>query len=273
MGRAVRDEIAPYPLFMSHGAGCMVTDVDTNEYLDLNNDQDGHAHRALAGAVVTQVWAGGALGAPSELVAKHAAVLRERAPSMEVVRYAGSSAEATLMALRTARGFTGRRLIATTEGSTHHLRHSTIYGSLADVVVLPFDDLATTTALLRRHAPNLAAAVVEPVLPESGCLSGEPDHLRELRRLTAELGILLIFDESRTFRLGPPQTTFGINPDLTVVGDSVAGGLSMGGFGGRTDVVRKYELDRPGPWQHALTDFGKLSQPSGGSLGPADLRT
>jgi glutamate-1-semialdehyde 2,1-aminomutase len=276
----------PYPIFMDRGSGCMVTDVDGNEYLDVNNNMSatvhGHAHPELVAAATAQIARGTALGAPAHVQARHAEILCSAIPSIDKIRYCNSGTEATMLALRAARAFTGREAIVKIAGG-YHGQHNDVQvnlftgmpepghpqeglpewfpaaqlprgvplSTLRDVLLLPYNDVHAAEVLFARHGERIAGVIVEPMLGAAGGIPATVEYLRCLRRLTGEHGALLVFDECATFRLGPLQVRYGIAPDLTTLSKIIGGGLPIGAFGGRNDVMAQFDPTRPDPIYHA----------------------
>jgi glutamate-1-semialdehyde 2,1-aminomutase len=272
----------PYPTFMERGKGYTLQDVDGNRYLDFLNNYTalvhGHAHPRLVEQLSARIADGSALGAPAALQVRLAEAITERVPSIEQLRFANSGTEAVLNAVRAARAFTGRPGLLKMEGGYHGsyepLKVSVDPGLdappwpagkpdgvgvtpalLEDVLVAPFNDLATTAAIIERHHASLAAVIVEPVLGHSGMIPAEPDFLRGLRAVTAAHGVLLILDEVQTFRLavGGAQAHYGVVPDLTVLGKMLGGGMPFGAFGGRADIMALFDPRQPGYIRHTGT--------------------
>ncbi|WP_067820060.1 aspartate aminotransferase family protein [Actinomadura kijaniata] len=263
----------PHPLYLTHGRGSRVTDVDGNEYVDLLNNYTalvlGHADPEVVEAVSAAAARGTSFSFSTPQESELAELLCARVPSLERVRFAGSGTEAVMFALRLARAHTGRSRIAKMEGGFHgthddvavsvrpspgswgpaHAPASTAdMAGLPDgcpdrVLVLPFNDVASTTALLRRHHRDLAAVIVEPILGVGGMLPATGEYLAALRALCTELGIVLIFDEVITLRVSPggAQAAYGVRPDLTVMGKVIGGGLPIGAYGGRDDLMSQLE--------------------------------
>ncbi|MEV6983650.1 aspartate aminotransferase family protein [Sphaerisporangium sp. NPDC051017] len=280
------NHFTPHPTFMASGRGCILTDEDGNEYLDLVNNMSaivhGHAHPALVDAAAKQFARGTALGAPGEVEAQHAQHLCSRIPALEKVRYCNSGTEATMLAIRTARAFTGRDAIVKIVGGYHGMHNdvqvnmftsmtgphhaqeglpdtfpkATLargvpHSTLRDVFLLPYNDLEAAEYLFERHGRRIAAIIVEPMLGAAGCIPATAAYLRGLRRLTAEQGALLIFDECATFRVGPLQLSYGVSPDLMSLSKIIGGGLPLGAFGGRDDIMAQFDPTRPDPLYHA----------------------
>ncbi len=265
--------IDPYPFYATRGAGPRVWDADGNERLDFNGNYTslilGHAPTAVVTAVRELADRGLSFPGPSEHELRLAQELCRRVPSCEQVRFTNSGTEATMLAIRGARAYTGRPRIAKFEGS-YHGTHDWVQVSitppieeagsrkrpkpvaagagippavLKNVVVLPWNDAAATARAIEKHAAELACVIAEPIQGAAGVIPPAPGFLEALREVTARHGIVLIFDEVITFRLGPggAQEVFGVRPDLTTFGKIIGGGLAVGAFGGRADVMAVYD--------------------------------
>jgi glutamate-1-semialdehyde 2,1-aminomutase len=249
----------PYPLFAERAQGCRLWDVDGNEYFDfLNNFTSlvhGHAHPDVLQAIDAQARGGTVHGTAHPLQVRLAEMIAERVPSVEQIRFCNSGTEATLLALRAARAFTGKTKIMKMEGG-YHGSHDWVSiatappyevkatsglspGALAEVLLGCYNDADYTADLIRKHRDDLAAVIVEPMLGAGGAIVAAREFLQTLREVTAECGVLLIVDEIITFRLaiGGLQEHFGVRPDLTTFGKIIGGGLPIGAFGGRSDVT------------------------------------
>ncbi|MGD9903277.1 MAG: aspartate aminotransferase family protein [Vicinamibacterales bacterium] len=274
----------PYPLFVARGEGCHVWDADGHQYLDVLNNftslVHGHGHTAVVRAIADQAAKGTVHGTANALQVALAEVLCRRVPSVERVRFCNSGTEATMGALRAARAFTGRAKILKMAGGYHgsHDQASVAAsapfdvappgvspGAAAEVIVGRFNDLEATAALIRAHADQLAAVIVEP-MTGTGALPADPGFLAGLREVTAAHGVLLVFDEVITFRLAPGglQEVYGIRPDLTCFGKIIGGGLPVGAFGGRADVMAGYDPARPGSIAHSGTYNGNATTMAAG---------
>lgn len=275
---------APYPPFISRGEGCWLWDADGHRYVDtLYNFTSlihGHAYPPVVEAVARQAAAGTVHGTANELQVALAEVLKARVPSIERLRFCNSGTEATMGALRAARAFTGRPAIMKMTGGYHGSHDVAAVGASVtatgvppgvapgtadDVVLGAFNDLPRTAALVREHRDRLAAVIVEPMMG-SGALMADRAFLEGLRAVTAECGVLLILDEVITFRLavGGLQEVFGIRPDLTSFGKIIGGGLPVGAFGGRADVMATFDPSRPGAVQHSGTYNGNATTMAAG---------
>jgi len=264
----------PYPVYFERGEGCRVVDADGVERIDFINNYTslvlGHCHPRVVEAVQRQTARLASAAGPNALEVDLAERLKERLPSIELVRFANSGTEATMQAIRAARAFTGRTTIAVFAGAYHgtHDYASAIPASpgaaggagipagVADsLVVAPYNDTEATLAALEAHLEDLAAIVVEPVLGAGGVIPAERQFLRSLRSLADETGALLVFDEVIAFRIGyhGAQGRYGITPDLTTLGKIIGGGLPVGAFGGREDVLALFDPRRAGALSHGGT--------------------
>ncbi len=281
------------PPFIARGEGSKIYDVDGNEYIDYVLSWGplilGHRPQIVTNALREVLEIGTSFGAPTEREVELAELIRECVPSIEMVRLVSSGTEATMSALRVARGFTGRDLSIKFEGCYHGHVDSLLVkaGSgmatlgIADTAGVPESFAATTLALpfnsveavekaFRERGDKIAAVIVEPVVGNMGCVPPLPGFLEALRSLTAKHGALLIFDEVMTgFRLalGGAQQRFGIKPDLTTLGKIIGAGLPMAAYGGRADVMSK--VAPTGPIYQAGTLSGN---PLAVSAGIAMLR-
>jgi glutamate-1-semialdehyde 2,1-aminomutase len=253
------------PLFIKRGEGSRLVDVDGNSYIDYVCSWGplilGHLPAPVVEALHDVLHIGTSFGAPTGQEVELAELIAHVVPSMQMVRLVNSGTEATMSALRLARGFTGRDLTVKFEGCYHGHVDSLLVkaGSgmatlgIADTVGVPASFAATTIALpynsiaaveqtFAAHGNNIAAVIVEPVVGNMGCVPPAPGFLEALRELTARHGALLIFDEVMTgFRvaLGGAQKRFEILPDLTTIGKIIGGGLPMAAYGGRADIMKK----------------------------------
>jgi glutamate-1-semialdehyde 2,1-aminomutase len=251
------------PLILASGSGSRVRDVDGAEYLDCIGGWGpailGHAHPAVVAAIHAVAGDGFALGATGPLEIELATRIRARMPSIEQVRFTSSGTEAVMSAIRLARAATGRDLVVTFAGGYHGhsdgllaqagsgLATLGIPGSAGvtaaaagTTVVLPFNDRTSLAYAFAQHATRIAAVIVEPVAANVGVIPPEPGFLEDVRELTRNDGALLIFDEVITgFRVGPggAQARFGVRPDLTTLGKVIGGGMPIGAYGGRRDLM------------------------------------
>jgi glutamate-1-semialdehyde 2,1-aminomutase len=253
------------PLFITHGKGSHICDADGNEYIDYVGSWGplllGHAHPDILAAVSEALASGTSFGAPTEREIELAELISEIIPSIEVVRLVNSGTEATMSAIRVARGVTGRDCIVKFEGCYHGHVDSLLVKAGSGVatlglpdspgvpksfsdttIALPFNSFEALEEAFRAHGDRIAAAIVEPVVGNMGCVPPAPDFLQKLRDITAHYGALLILDEVMTgFRvaLGGAQQLYGIRPDLTTLGKVIGGGLPIGAYGGRADLMSR----------------------------------
>lgn len=268
------------PPFIARGEGAYLYDVDGNRYIDYVGSWGpliaGHAHPAVTEALREATLRGTSYGAPTSLEIELARMVTRAFPSMELVRMVNSGTEATMSAIRLARGYTGRNKIVKFIGCYHGHADSLLVkagsgattlgvpdsaGVPADVasgtITLPFNNLEVVEEVFRRHGGEIAGVIVEPVPGNMGVVVPREGYLEGLRRLTREYGSVLIFDEVMTgFRVayGGAQALYGIRPDLTCLGKIIGGGLPVGAFGGRREIM---ELVAPlGPVYQAGTLSG-----------------
>jgi glutamate-1-semialdehyde 2,1-aminomutase len=253
------------PFFVASAAGSHLTDADGTSYIDYVGSWGpmilGHAHPRVVAAIQKAAERGTSYGAPTEAETRLAQLLQQAFPSLERMRFVSSGTEACMSALRVARGFTGRDAILKFEGCYHGHADSLLVkagsGALTfgvpdslgvptdlahHTLTVPFNDLDAVQEVLAARGREIAAIVVEPVAGNMGVIAPGPGFLEGLRELSAQAGALLIFDEVITgFRvsLGGAQQRYGIRPDLTCLGKIVGGGLPVGVYGGRADVMEK----------------------------------
>jgi glutamate-1-semialdehyde 2,1-aminomutase len=268
--RAFRN-VGGEPFFARRAKGCRVWDVDGNEYIDYVGTWGpailGHAPQAVIEAVHTAAKDGVSFGIPNPLEVEMAQLIRDWVPSVEKVRMVNSGTEATMSAVRLARGFTGRDklvkfdgcyhghvdslLVAAGSGALTHGKPDSagVPASLADLTIaLPFNDRAAVEKAFAAEGDTIAAVIVEPVPANAGLIPPAEGYLQFLRDVTARHGALLIFDEVMTgFRVakGGVQELTGILPDLTALGKVIGGGLPVGAFGGRAEIMDQLAPDGP----------------------------
>jgi glutamate-1-semialdehyde 2,1-aminomutase len=272
----------PYPPYMVRGEGLRTWDVDGNAYRDFLGNYTslilGHAHPAVVDAVTAQVRKGSAFAAPTEVEVELAEEIRRRLPSVETLRFTNSGTEATMFAIRAARAFTGRDLVARFDGAYHGTHDTVLPGTpgvpraTSELVVdLPWGDPDGIERALAGRERDLAAIIVEPVQGAGGVRPADPAFLRALREMTSEIGAVLIFDEIIAFRIGPngAQGVFGVAPDLTTLGKIVGGGYALAAFGGRAEIMDRFDARRPGALSHGGTFNGN---PVAAAAGLATLR-
>ncbi len=251
------------PVFIQKGKGSILTDIDGNQYIDFLASWGplifGHAHDTILAAISEAAQKGTSYGAPTEYETKMAELIIEMVPSIEKVRMVSSGTEATMSAIRLARGFTGREAILKFAGNYHGHGDSFLIqagsgaitlglpnspgvtlGTARDTVIAEYNNLDSVRAIFREKGHEIAAIIVEAVSGNMGCVPPSEGFLQGLKDITKEYGALLIFDEVITgFRLakGGAQEYYGITPDLTTLGKIIGGGLPVGAYGGRKEIM------------------------------------
>ena len=259
------------PKYLKKGSGSHVWDVDGNEYIDFVCSWGpmimGHAHPEIVEAIVRAAAAGTSFGAPTPAEIDLAAMVVEALPAVEKVRFVNSGTEATMSAVRLARGYTGKNAVVKFDGCYHGHADSFLVKAGSGVLTLgipgspgvpedivrntisiPYNNEQALETTLRDEKLNIACVIVEPVAGNMGCVPPQPGFLKKLRALTAELGIVLIFDEVITgFRLGygGAQQYYGVSPDLTCLGKIIGGGLPVGAYGGKAEIMNCIAPDGP----------------------------
>ncbi|MBN2575463.1 MAG: glutamate-1-semialdehyde 2,1-aminomutase [Deltaproteobacteria bacterium] len=259
------------PVFLARGEGAYVWDADGNRYLDFLGSWGpllfGHAPPAVVAAIAAAAAAGTTFGASTEREVELGEAIREAFPSMERLRFVSSGTEATMSALRAARGFSGRDKVIKMEGGYHGHADMLLAAAgsgaatlglpgsagvtkaaVADTIVVPFNDEAAMRAALAANRGQVAALIVEPIPGNMGLVPPKPGYLEALRRLCDREGTVLIFDEVISgFRAGPggAQARYGIRPDMTCLGKIVGGGLPLGVYGGRAEIMKVVAPDGP----------------------------
>jgi glutamate-1-semialdehyde 2,1-aminomutase len=251
------------PPFIARAEGCHLWDVDGNRYIDYVCSWGpmilGHAHPAVVRALQERIGLGTSYGAPTELEVEMAETITRMFPSMEMVRMVNSGTEAAMSAIRLARGFTGRERIVKFEGCYHGHGDSLLVaagsgvatlsipgcpgipeGLASQTLCLPFNDRDAVAGTFEKLGKEIAAVIVEPVPGNMGVVLPQEGYLKGLREITRENGSLLIFDEVITgFRVAPggAQQLYGISPDLTCLGKIIGGGLPVGAYGGKREIM------------------------------------
>ena len=275
----------PYPIFITEASGSRVMDADGVQRVDFINTMTtmilGHGPAPVVEAVRRQLDHGFGYNAPNEKQVELARILCERIPSFDLVRFTNSGTEATLNPLRAARAFTGRTRFAKVEGGYHGTHDGVTVSVRVDpsiageadspvpvaasaglapgvteqVVVAPFNDTATARRILEENAKDLAAVIIEPVMGSVGMVPALPEYLAMLRDFCTANGSILIFDEVISYRVAPggSQEYYGITPDMTALGKIIGGGLPVGAFGGRRDIMDLYDPTNGPKVSHAGT--------------------
>ncbi|HGI6543437.1 TPA: glutamate-1-semialdehyde 2,1-aminomutase [Listeria monocytogenes] len=253
------------PVFMDHGKGAYITDVDGNEYIDYVLSWGplilGHADPAVVNAITKAALKGTSFGTPTEIETELAKLVIERVPSIEIVRMVSSGTEATMSAIRLARGYTKREKILKFEGSYHGHGDSLLIkagsgvatlglpdspgvtkGLAADTITVPYNDIEGAELAFQKYGEEIAAVIVEPVVGNMGVVPPIDGFLEGLRELTTKFGSLLIFDEVMTgFRVDyySAQGYYVVTPDLTCLGKVIGGGLPVGAYGGKKEIMEQ----------------------------------
>jgi glutamate-1-semialdehyde 2,1-aminomutase len=264
-------DLKPHPIYVTHGKGALVHDVDGHQYIDFNNNYTslivGHANGAVNDAVAAQLPRGTAFSFGTEVEVSHAELLTSRVPAFDQIRFMNSGSEAVMNALKAARAFTGRSKIAKCEGAYHGsydyaevslsagpqdwgqnypqavpYAKGTPQGVLDDVLVIPYHDTLAARQLLEGTANELAAILFDPVASRVGMIPPTVEYLDMLVEFCAKHGVLLIFDEVIAFRLGTEgaQGVYGVSPDLTALGKIIGGGFPVGAVAGKQQVMEVF---------------------------------
>ena len=259
------------PVFITSAHGATITDADGNTYVDFVGSWGpmiaGHAEASIVAAIREAAGRGTSFGASTPGEVDLAAMVTGAFPSIDKVRFVNSGTEATMSAIRLARGFTGKNIVVKFDGCYHGHADSFLVKAGSGVITLgipgssgvptdivkntisiPYNDRETLETTLRGRAADIACVIVEPVAGNMGCVPPAPGFLETLRALTRELGIILIFDEVITgFRLayGGAQEFYGIDADLTCLGKIIGGGLPVGAYGGREEIMNTIAPDGP----------------------------
>jgi len=253
------------PIFIKQAKGSKITDIDGNEYIDFVSSWGpmilGHADERVVKAIQAAALLGTSYGAPTIAESELAELIKKMVPSIELVRMVNSGTEATMSALRLARGFTGRDLVVKFQGCYHGHADSFLIkagsgaltfgypdspgvtaGTAKDTLIAQYNDLNSVEEIFKQRGDQVAAIIVEPVPANMGVFLPEKGFLEGLRSITLKHGALLIFDEVISgFRLakGGAQEYYGVKPDITTLGKIIGGGLPVGAYGGRKDIMSK----------------------------------
>ena len=263
----------PFPNFIKYGEGAYMYDEDGFKLLDFQNNYTslihGHAHPETVEAVREQIAKGSAYTAPFEKQIELSAILTQRFPSVDMIRYTNSGTEANMHALRIARAYTGKAKIIKTEGGYHGTTdvfeasvdpnikkagtldrikvipesRGVSENALKDVLVVPFNDIERTRKMIEEHHRETACIIIEPIMGSAGQITPDLEYLKFLREITEQYHIVLIFDEVVTGRLslGGAQKFYGVTPDLTTMGKIIGGGTPVGAFGGKQEIMQMYD--------------------------------
>lgn len=274
----------PFPLTLVEGRGARVRDADGHTYVDFMGDYTaglyGHSHPVIARAIEDALHSGIVRGAPGTGETRLATLICERFPSCERVRFTNSGTEANLMAITAARAHTGREAIMTFAGGYHG--GVLLFAGGASPVNAPYpfvvgryNDPVHATDLVERHADSLAAILVEPLMGTGGAIPAAPEFLAALSEAAERHGIVLILDEVMTSRLSPggAQALYGIAPGMTTFGKYIGGGMNFGAFGGRAEIMDRFDPRRSDALPHAGTFNNNVLTMAAGAAGLADVYT
>ncbi len=275
---------APFPVAFQGGEGCHVTDIDGHTYTDFLGEYTaglyGHSNPKIMTAIKQAIDGGVTLGGPNVYESELAHLMCERFPSVDLVRFCNSGTEANLYAIVTARMFTKRSHVMVMNGSYHggvfyFGQHKPATNAPFPWVMGRYNDSDFTLALVEKHARELAAIVVEPMMGGGGGIAADVKFLSNLREAATKHGIVLIFDEVMSSRLssGGLQKKLGITPDMTAFGKYLGGGMTFGAFGGRRDIMAHYDPHRTDATPHAGTFNNNVLSMAAGIVGLRDIYT
>lgn len=274
----------PFPLAWAKGEANQLIDLDGHRYTDFLGEYTaglyGHSDPVIQRAVRTALADGIVLGGPNGYEGQLATAITARFPSIDLVRFCNSGTEANLLAVQTARFMTKRNRILVFEAGYHGSvfyfgHHGNPLNLPLDWVMGQYNEIDTTRELIRSNAGDLAAILVEPMQGSGGCIPAEPAFLNMLRDEATRHGVVLIFDEVMTSRLSPTglQGRLGIIPDMTTLGKYLGGGLSFGAFGGRCDLMERFDPDRIDSIAHAGTFNNNVLSMAAGLAGITEVFT
>jgi glutamate-1-semialdehyde 2,1-aminomutase len=274
----------PFPLAWAKGEGNRLTDLDGHVYTDFLGEYTaglyGHSDPVIQQAVRAALSDGIVLGGPNGYEGRLAAAIVDRFPSIDLVRFTNSGTEANLLAVQTARLMTRRDRVMVFEAGYHGSvfyfgHHGNPLNFPIEWVIGQYNDTSGTRALIAKHAKELAAILVEPMQGSGGCIPGDHAFLSMLREEATKHGIILIFDEVMSSRLSPTglQGAIGITPDMTTLGKYLGGGLSFGAFGGRRDLMERFDPDRKDSIGHAGTFNNNVLSMAAGLAGLTQVFT
>lgn len=275
---------SPFPLTFAKGEGCWLDDLDGHRYADFLGEYSaglyGHSNPVIAEAIRTALADGIVLGGPNRYEGELAAEICRRFPSIEQVRFTNSGTEANLLALAAARLATGRQTVMVMEGGYHggvlyFGHHKSEINVAGPWVFGSYNDLEATLAVIEREKADLAAVLIEPMMGSGGGICASAEYLQGLREACDRHGIVLIYDEVMTSRMSPggQQARVGVLPDMTTLGKYLGGGLSFGAFGGRADLMARFDPRRPDAVSHAGTFNNNVLSMAAGLAGLTKVLT
>lgn len=274
----------PFPVSFISGDGCRVTDLDGHTYVDLVSEYTagfyGHSDKTIAAALVEVIQGGIMLGAPNRYEARLAAAVVDRFPAIERVRFCNSGTEANIMAISAARAITRRSKVLVFREGYHGGVLTFAHGGSPLNLPFPFvfadyNDSAGAVSLIEEQGSELAAVIVEPMMGGGGCIPATREFLHALRTATKAVGALLIFDEVMTSRLDYRglHGVHGISPDFVTLGKYIGGGASFGAFGGRADLIDRFDPATPGAFSHGGTFNNNILSMAAGYTGLTQVLT
>ena len=274
---------SPFPITVKRAQGAHIVDVDGHQYQDFLGEYTaglyGHSHPKITQALTRALSDGLTFGSPTEQEGRLGALICERFPAVERLRFCNSGTEANVLALSSARAHTGRTDIMVVDGSYHggvlSFAGDNPLNAPFPTHRIPFNDLKTATETINRVGGRLAALIIEPMIGAGGCIPADGDFLKGLREATEAVGALLIFDEVMTSRHGPSglHGMYGLRPDLVTFGKYLGGGMSFGAFGGRADILDRFDPSRPDAWPHAGTFNNNVFSMTAGFVGLSEVYT
>lgn len=275
---------SPFPLYIASGKGSRLTDADGHSYADFINEYTagvfGHSNQVIAKAITETLAQGLNFGAPTRHEIALSSEIRKRFPAMELLRFCNSGTEANLIALATARAVTGKDKILIFNGAYHGSIFYFSHGASPlnmpmPVVTSTYNDIEKMKRDIAANAKQLAAVIIEPMQGGAGALPADREFITALREVTKQHGILLVFDEVMTSRVhvGGLQAYFGVKPDLVTLGKYIAGGLTIGAFGGRADLMGRFDPSRPDAFPHGGTFNNNVVAMAAGHAALTELLT
>jgi len=274
----------PFPITLTSSRGCTVTSLDGREYIDFLGEYTaglyGHSDPTLAAAVKAALEHGWVMGGHIQAEEELAQQICKRFPSIQLIRFTNSGTEANLYAISAAKAISGKPKVLVFEGAYHG--GVFVFGTKPSPLTAPFEfvrapynDIAGTQAVLDANRDAVGTIVVEPMQGSGGCIPADPAFLRMLREWTDRNAAILVFDEVMTSRLAPGglQGVHGIRPDLTTLGKYIGGGFSFGAFGGREDLMVRFDPARPDALGHAGTFNNNVFTMTAGAAGLRDVYT
>lgn len=274
----------PFPIVITSGQGSRVKDLDNLEYLDCVGEFSaglyGHQQTSIQKAIEQALGNGLTLGGPNQWETRLAEAVCQRFPSIELVRFCNSGTEANLFAVCAARAYTGREKVLICDGA-YHGGVMTFGGGgnpmnvPFDYCVIPYNDPDAVVRIFAEHGKDIAAALVEPILGAAGNIPGSAEFFAALREQTSAHGSLLIFDEVKSSRCGSGgvQGLHGIVPDMTTIGKYLGGGLPLGGFGGKREIMERFDPRLAGGLKHAGTFNNNVLSMAAGATGLTEVFT